>query len=182
MTTKAKCVWKKFTALLLSFAIIMTMTPDFSLSVFAEAFEHEYFSTTDSSAVPDDYEPMASAERRRARVMAASVEDELSEKTQVLLIEDTMPWRSNTNSNLLNMLGISYKKVKTNEFLSQDLGNFSVIVFANDQQFAAYNNYATFREQIEMFAELGGVVLFGACDGGWANGDITTELPGGVTK
>lgn len=33
-----------------------------------------------------------------------------------------------------------------------------------------------------MFAELGGVVLFGACDGGWANGNITSELPGGVAK
>lgn len=58
MTTKAKCIWKKFIALLLSFAIIMTMTPEFSLSVFAEDFEREYFSTTDSSAVPDDYEPI----------------------------------------------------------------------------------------------------------------------------
>lgn len=182
MTSTVKSVWKKFIALLLSFAIIMTMTPELSLLAFASDAEQEYFSSTAGSAVPDDYEPMASAERRRTKAIGASFEDETTEKTQVLLIEDTLPWSSNTNSNLLNMLSISYKKVQTNEFLSQDLGNFSVIVFANDQQFAAYNNYATFREQIEMFAELGGVVLFGACDGGWANGDITTELPGGVTK
>lgn len=173
---------KRFISLLLTFAILMTMTPDLSLSVFADELEREYFSTTDGSAVPDDYEPVASAERRRSKAKSAETENEPLEKTQVLLIEDTLPWSNNTNSNLLNLLGISFKKVKTSEFLSQDLGNFSVIVFANDQQFSAYNNYATFREQIEMFAELGGVVLFGACDGGWANGNITSELPGGVTK
>jgi hypothetical protein len=104
------------------------------------------------------------------------------EKLSVLLIEDTSPWSTSTNSNVLTTLGISYKKVRTQDFLSQDLGNFSVIIFANDQQFSAYQNYSSFREQIEMFAQMGGVVLFGACDAGWANGSLNSVLPGNVSK
>lgn len=138
--------FKQFLAIFLSFSILVTMTPSLSLSVFAEESEREYFSSTDRSAVPDDYVPIAPAERRRSRALNASEEEENTEKTQVLLIEDTLPWRNNTNSNLLNVLGISFKKVKTGDFLSQDLGNFSVIVFANDQQFSAYNNYSAFRD------------------------------------
>ncbi len=66
MIVTAKRIGKKFIALLLSFAILMTMIPELSLSVFAEELEREYFSTTDGSAVPDDYEPIVHIERRRA--------------------------------------------------------------------------------------------------------------------
>ena len=174
--------WKKILSIFLSLAIFLTMTPELALTVFANEFEKEYYSSTDSSGAPDDYEPISSAEEFSLSALNTFSDDVSQSKTQVLLIEDTLPWSTNVNSELLNMLDISFKKVQTSEFLSQDLGNFSVIVFANDQQFSTYNNYSTFREQIEMFAELGGVVLFGACDGGWAKGNITSELPGGVTK
>lgn len=99
-----------------------------------------------------------------------------------MLIEDTPPWRSNANSTVLSSLGVSYDKVKASDFLSQDLGDYSVLIFANDQQFSTYANYSSFMTQVENFASLGGVVVFGACDAGWANGTITTALPGGVSK
>lgn len=100
----------------------------------------------------------------------------------VLLVEDTLPWESDANSHVLKEEGISYKKVKTDDFLTEELGNYSVIVFANDQGFSTYSNYAKFMGNIESFASLGGVVVFGACDGGWASGRITSDLPGGVKK
>lgn len=158
--------WKKILSVVLSFAIFLTMTPELALTVFAREFEDEYYSSTGSSGAPDNYKPISSAEQFSLSTLNTFSDDTAQSKTQVLLIEDTLPWSTNVNSELLSMLNISFKKVQTSEFLSQDLGNFSVIVFANDQQFSTYNNYSTFREQIEMFAELGGVVLFGACDGG----------------
>ena len=162
-------IGKRFLSLFLTFVIVMTMIPQLSLSAFADntSFSgNEYYGSTDSSAVPEDYEPIDSMNLLRTSTLRASAaeDDSTEERIQVLLIEDTLPWRSNTNSNLLNMLGISFKKVKTSEFLSEDLGNYSVIVFANDQQFSTYQNYSGFKEQIELYAELGGVVLFGACD------------------
>ena len=39
-----------------------------------------------------------------------------------------------------------------------------------------------FNEAMENFAKAGGVVIYGACDHGWAGGNISYSLPGGVTK
>ena len=186
---------------LVSAAMTFTMVPDVWLPVHAEIvrdeianaeIEAEYsensnddlLAATDSASAPENYVPINSEEIQRFLLRTAALNDaeDPENKTQVLLIEDIYPWNSNANSAVLNNLGVTFKKVKTADFLSQDLGNYSVIVFANDQQFSAYNNYSTFKENIERFAEFGGVVVFGACDGGWANATLSAELPGGVTK
>lgn len=100
---------------------------------------------------------------------------------RVLLIQDNLPWNTNSNAEVLS--GITeYDLVSTSEFLTVDLSLYAVVVFANDQSFDMYENYKTFKEYLEKFASLGGVIVFGACDGGWAEGELTEELPGGVTK
>lgn len=70
----------------------------------------------------------------------------------------------------------------TSEFLNVNLEEYGVIVFGNDQPFSTYDNYKEFKEYMELFASIGGVIVFGACDDGWADGIMTSELPGGVTK
>lgn len=100
---------------------------------------------------------------------------------KVLLIEDNLPWDSTANHSILSSV-TSYKKVSTKQFLETDLSQYTVIMFANDQAFSTYNNYAKFKEYLEAFVSLGGVLIFGACDSGWANGKLVEELPGGVTK
>ena len=169
---------------LVSVAMTLTMVPEIWLPIHAEIVGKEIanaeISTDATSGVttasaPDGYVPISSDD-----ISLFSLQN--NSKSQVLLIEDTYPWRSNANSIVLDSIGAAYKKVKTSDFLYQDLGNYSVIVFANDQQFSTYNNYSSFKESIESFAQLGGVVVFGACDAGWADGRLSTELPGGVTK
>ena len=169
---------------LVSAAMALTMVPEIWLPINAEIVGKEIanaeISTDATSGVttasaPDGYVPISSDD-----ISLFSLQN--NSKSQVLLIEDTYPWRSNANSIVLDSIGAAYKKVKTSDFLYQDLGNYSVIVFANDQQFSTYNNYSSFKESIESFAQLGGVVVFGACDAGWADGRLSTELPGGVTK
>ena len=137
-------------------------------------------SVSNSATAPEEYIPQESIDEIATFSLRHSAEDLSS--VNVLLVEDTLPWNSSANSTVLTSLGVSYNKVKTDGFLSQDLGDYSVLVFANDQQFSTYSNYANFMSNVETFASLGGVVIFGACDAGWANGTITTALPGGVSK
>lgn len=100
---------------------------------------------------------------------------------KVLLIEDVDPWDSQANQIVLGSL-TEYDKVTTSEFLNVNLEEYGVIVFGNDQPFSTYDNYKEFKEYMELFASIGGVIVFGACDDGWADGIMTSELPGGVTK
>ena len=100
---------------------------------------------------------------------------------KVLLIEDVDPWDSTANQTVLGSL-TEYDKVTTSEFLDVKLEEYGVIVFGNDQPFASYERYTEFKEYMELFASIGGVIVFGACDEGWSNGTLRGELPGGVTK
>lgn len=100
---------------------------------------------------------------------------------KVLLIEDRNPWNSLANQTILGGL-TEYKKVTTANFLEEDLSQYAVIVFANDQPFNTYSNYAAFKEYLEIFASIGGVIVFGACDAGWAGGQLNEAIPGNVTK
>ena len=100
---------------------------------------------------------------------------------RVLLIEDQDPWDTTSNQQVLGKI-TAYDKVTTREFLDVDLKKYGVVVFANDQPFSTYENYADFKEQLEVFASIGGVIVFGACDAGWADGTLIEALPGNVTK
>lgn len=176
---KTKRAFTQFIALIISvLCMICNCNIGFALSVAAD--ESTGFETTNSASAPDDYIPIESTEKMASFSMRSSAVD--TSLTRVLLVEDTLPWSSNANSTILSSLGVTYDKVKASEFLSQDLGNYSVLIFANDQQFSTYANYSNFMTQVENFASLGGVVVFGACDGGWANGTLSTALPCGVTK
>ncbi|MDR1689078.1 MAG: hypothetical protein LBS21_10770 [Clostridiales bacterium] len=137
---------------------------------------NDFESIQSSVTPPTEYVPLASTSGSALSAYALPNES----VTNVLLVEDTLPWSSNANSQILNSIGAKFDKVASSDFLNKDLGNYSVLIFANDQQTISYANYVTFMDRVETFAELGGVVIFGACDGGWANGNIQTSLPGGV--
>ena len=55
-------------------------------------------------------------------------------------------------------------------------------IIANDQSVSSYANYKSIREQLDYFVNIGGVLIFGAADNGWAEGSFDWELPGGVRK
>lgn len=170
---KTKKVFKRFIAFMLSTLCILTNC-GIGLSISSMELTEEF----SSDVAPEGYVPVESFDE----IAMFSLDRDSSITKKVLLIEDTLPWKSNANSAVLSSLGVSYDKVRTADFLTKNLGNYSVLIFANDQQFSTYANYSNFMTQVENFAALGGVVIFGACDGGWANGTMTTSLPGGVTK
>lgn len=159
---------------------VLCLITSCNLGLTISAFAEEDMSVSNSATAPEEYIPQESIDEITTFSLRHSAEDLSS--VNVLLVEDTLPWNSSANSTVLTSLGVSYNKVKTDDFLSQDLGDYSVLIFANDQQFSTYSNYANFMSNVETFASLGGVVIFGACDAGWANGTITTALPGGVSK
>ena len=170
---KTNKVFKRFIAFMLSTLCILTNC-GIGLSISSVELTEEF----SSDVAPEGYVPVESFDE----IAMFSLERDSSITKKVLLIEDTLPWSSNANSAVLSSLGVQYDKVRTADFLTKNLGNYSVLIFANDQQFSTYANYSNFMTQVENFAALGGVVIFGACDGGWANGTMTTSLPGGVTK
>lgn len=136
---------------------------------------------SDSGTAPENYVPQKSEEKISPAARKARA-GENEETKKVLLIQDTEPWDSDANEVVLNTLGYDYDLVGTQNFLRVDLTQYGVVIFANDQAFNAYENYKEFREYLELFAELGGVIVFGASDYGWADGSLTEELPGGVSK
>lgn len=105
----------------------------------------------------------------------------------ILLVQDRLPWTENINSAILNRLQnenyiSGWDITTTAHFASVDLTQYNVIYIANDQTTATYNQLAAFQSTIESFARAGGVVVYGACDNGWAGGNISYTLPGGVSK
>lgn len=116
-----------------------------------------------------------------SEVVASAVQQDANRK-KVLLIQDNLPWDSNANTQVLSQIGVDYQKVTTTQFLDVELEDYSLVIFANDQAFSTYNNYLEFKDYMELYASLGGVILFGASDAGWANGDLTGALPGNVEK
>lgn len=136
-----------------------------------------------TTEAPKGYEPkydVAEKENKPRVDTFAQVTEEDANK-RVLLVQDVRPWDTNTNEVVLSGLR-EYDKVTTSQFLTVNLANYGVIVFANDQPFDSYENYTSFKGHIETFARLGGVIVFGAADGGWANGNLIEDLPGGVKK
>lgn len=110
--------------------------------------------------------------------VCVSAAQKAAAQKKVLLIQDNLPWDSNANTKVLGDIGVDYQKVTTTEFLDVELEDYSVVIFADDQAFSTYNNYLEFKDYMELYASLGGVIVFGAADGGWADGNLTGALPG----
>lgn len=175
---KVKKMFYQLVMFFTAFAMITGLSLETLPAAYAQNSEN-HIEIYDTVNPPDDYAPVESDIQANKSYLRKS--SDIS-STKVLLIEDTLPWKSNANSTVLNSLNIPFDKVKAADFLSKDLGSYSVLIFANDQSFSTYANYSFFMAQVESFASLGGTVIFGACDGGWASGILNTALPGGVTK
>lgn len=169
---------KSFFAVLLTICVLIGTMP-------IEAIENNENKTDNAEQVistteaPENYVPVE--ENKQFSYYSVQKNSEITDK-KVVLIQDTLPWDTNSNEELLNKLGIPYDKVTTQNFLMCDLSQYAVVIFANDQKFSAYDNYKEFKEYLELFTELGGVIVFGAADIGWAGGSLVETLPGGVQK
>ena len=109
------------------------------------------------------------------------------EAASVLLVQDRYPWSENNNVALLDqMLKDGYitgwDMTTTSNFENMDLGMYNVILIANDQSSATYSQLQYLSDTLVQFATAGGVIIYGACDSGWAGGNINYTLPEGVVK
>lgn len=102
---------------------------------------------------------------------------------RALLIQDNIPWYRDVDANqeVLSRL-VPYDCTTTSGFQSVDLTKYTIVIFANDQATGTYTAYERISEKMTQFVNKGGVVVFGAADGGWSNGTLNYGLPGGVTK
>ena len=111
----------------------------------------------------------------------------LKQGIYALLIEDTAPWRTNTNAELLTSLVnrgyIAYwDRISSSKLDSADLSKYGIILIANDQNSATYKNIVANKNNLQIFARDGGVLLYGACDQGWSSGSIDAALLEGIAK
>ena len=105
----------------------------------------------------------------------------------VLLIEDTTPWRTNTNVELLNALVnagyiASWEKIASSQIGNTDLLKYGMILIANEQADATYQNLVNNKDKFYSFANDGGVLIYGACDQGWKSGNIGSAFLGEIKK
>lgn len=168
---------KKITSILLTFAMLIYFVPMLAFAQNDLTADTAYTETASTSVAPEGYVPENTYIEKDEDVKLFSTED----TPRVLLVEDVLPWKSSANQEVLNQL-TEFDKVTTSEFLNIDLSKYGVIVFANDQPFSTYDKYAEFKEYMEVFASIGGVIVFGACDAGWSGGNLVEKLPGDVGK
>ena len=156
-----------------------------------EAVTEDVFADEANSTEEEDLSTVAQGMEKIATVDKSDEWDistqELAYKNKkVLLIQDNVPWTNSSydldsNQDVLKNLA-AYDVTTTEKFPKLNISDYSVIIMANDQDYTTYANYARFMDKMEEFASNGGVIVFGAADGGWAGGYIEGELPGGVTK
>lgn len=105
----------------------------------------------------------------------------------VLLVQDRIPWDSNDNTAVLNKL-VSDGYIKGYDVTSstllarKSLDDYDVIIIANDQNSSTYSKLEKYNSLLEGYVTAGGVVIYGACDEGWADGSLEYNLPFGVTN
>ena len=108
---------------------------------------------------------------------------DLYDGRKVLLIQNDLPWGFSSNTRVLKELNANYSVTTTSEFSASMLANYGVVILANDQTTDTYSDYTRFTSELELFAQNGGVVVYGACDEGSGHGGkLSSNLPGGVTK
>jgi len=105
----------------------------------------------------------------------------------VLLIQDRLPWEENNDVLLLNRLTeagyiAGWELVNSKQLAPEILLQHSVVMIANDQWSSTYDCLKEKSAMLASYVYSGGVLIYGACDNGWAAGEMDYELPGGVAK
>ncbi len=110
-----------------------------------------------------------------------------SGESNVLLVQDRLPWDSSANATMLKALADNgyiggWNVITSSQLSTIELYNYDLVYVANDQTTSTYNNIKAASAVIAEFAENGGAVIYGSADHGWASGEISYTFPGGVGK
>ena len=98
----------------------------------------------------------------------------------VLLVEDSLPWGYNSNTEILNKLSnigaiTSWDKVSSTDITASLLGKYAVVYIAGTQSLNTYANVSLTNADLEEYVTSGGVVVYGA-----SISDKSIPLPFGV--
>ncbi len=105
----------------------------------------------------------------------------------ILVIQDRIPWSVNNIPTLLNDMKADgyiegWSMTTTANIGTLALADFDVILIANDQTTATYQQLKALDAALTAFVNGGGTLVYGACDHGWAAGDISFDILGTVQK
>lgn len=141
--------------------------------VFSIIFPAGVLLASDSSQAPEGYSP--------EKGVKTSFQTLAGEGTpNVLMIQSAIPWGSNADTTVLDLLGYSYRVVDMTEIPNININDYQVVLIVNDQVQSFYDEYANTYDKFENYVEAGGTLVFFAVDRGHANGNNYTNLPGGV--
>lgn len=101
----------------------------------------------------------------------------------IIFADDTAPWDSDALSEMLKILDVNYSIHTSAEMATLLLPVNKTVWIINDQPQSFYDAYAASQTRFNDFVQLGGTLLFEACDQGWNGGSIVgagATLPGGV--
>lgn len=137
-----------------------------------------------SAVAPDDALAVTGAESGDGPIEYKADNDS---GKRILVIQTNSPWDTDANERVMKRLVDEgyiqeYTISSVLDSIYMDYTEYNMILIANDQNYENYRNYDKIKVNIEKYVESGGVVLFGACDGGWADGSFTSVLPGDVSK
>jgi hypothetical protein len=96
----------------------------------------------------------------------------------VLLVQDTNPWGSTANFDVLDSLGYNYTVSNMEDISDTNLANYKLVILANSQSSNFYDGYADNQTKFESYVKNGGVLLFGTCD--QSGTQFYANAPGGV--
>lgn len=108
--------------------------------------------------------------------------DDSFEGPAVLILEDTAPWNTSVNEQLLGAAGVPFDVRSSGDLPSLNLRAYDLIIVASDQGQYFYDRVAANLGVIVDFVREGGVLDFRAAGWGWnAGGPEGLTLPGGAT-
>lgn len=99
----------------------------------------------------------------------------------VAIVKNNDPWEYPANEYALSTYNVPYVIVNSAEFGSFDLGVFSKVVIASDQDQTFYNNMESYKYWFEDYVTEGGTLEIHAADRGWHRGEWIGPLPGGLS-
>jgi hypothetical protein len=110
------------------------------------------------------------------------VNDTSEGPSDVLVVIDDLPWGTDALFRVLEEDGVSFDSVNSDSIADIDLSQYLLVILANDQQQAFYDNYAADAGLYESYVGGGGYLWVGAASQGSNGGDFDGGvLPGGAT-
>jgi hypothetical protein len=102
-----------------------------------------------------------------------------------LLIEDTLPWDTNSNSQTLTDIGIPFVKIGSADIAATDFTPYKFVVFASVQNQPYYDNIKANFSKIDSYVQGGGTLIAHSALWGWPGDGLWYApdfLPGGVDR